>query len=70
LEYRVVPISRVHTVDTARGPIQRIFGLSTVLVTTASSRGAVKIEQLDGVVANELVTKLTEIASARLEDTM
>jgi hypothetical protein len=67
-ERRIVPISRVQTVDTQRGPVQRLLGLSTVTVTTASSRGAVKIEQLDRQVADELVARLTEIAAANSQD--
>ncbi|MGC9441436.1 PH domain-containing protein [Streptomyces sp. WG5] len=35
--WRVVPLFRVQTVETLRGPIQQLFGLSGVTVTTASS---------------------------------
>ncbi len=38
-ERRIAPISRVQTVDTERGPIDRMLGLATVTVTTASSAG-------------------------------
>jgi putative membrane protein len=38
---RIAPISRVQTVDTHRGPLDRLFGLANVTVTTASSAGAV-----------------------------
>ncbi|WP_188545754.1 PH domain-containing protein [Rhodococcoides trifolii] len=62
-EWRVAPISRVQTVDTERGPIDRALGLSTVTITTASSAGAVKISALDKVVADETVALLTEIAA-------
>lgn len=58
-EWRAAPLSRVQTVDLARGPIQRGFGLATVTVTTASAKGAVKIEALDADVADDLVQKLT-----------
>src|SRR5699024_8215893 len=40
-EWRVAPMSRVQTVDTARGPLQRLFGLSSVTVTTAPAAGPV-----------------------------
>ena len=39
-ERRIAPISRVQTVDTYRGPLDRLFGLANVTVTTASSAGA------------------------------
>lgn len=59
--WRVAPMSRIQTVDTVRGPLQRAFGLSTVTVTTASSAGAVKIEGLDHEQAAELAEELTRI---------
>ncbi|MGP3930810.1 PH domain-containing protein [Nonomuraea sp. KM88] len=57
--WRVAPMSRIQRVDTARGPVQRLFGLADVTVTTASSAGAVKIEGLDHEVAAELAERLT-----------
>ncbi|QCB52245.1 hypothetical protein E5720_14850 [Rhodococcus sp. PAMC28707] len=67
-ERRIAPISRVQTVDTERGPIDRMLGLSTVTVTTASSAGAVKITALDKEVADRTVAQLTEIAGRTLGD--
>ncbi|MEV4807842.1 PH domain-containing protein [Nonomuraea sp. NPDC049421] len=57
-QWRVVPLSRVQTVDTLRGPLQQLFGLSGVSVTTASS-SAVRIKGLDREVGDELVAYLT-----------
>ncbi|GAA5042369.1 PH domain-containing protein [Nocardia callitridis] len=65
---RVAPISRVQTVDTERGPLERLFGLATVTVTTASSAGAVRISELDNDVAEETVLRLTRIASLHRGD--
>ena len=62
-ERRIAPISRVQTVDTQRGPLDRLFGLANVTVTTASSAGAVRIIALDSDVADELAARLTDIAS-------
>ncbi|MFI0417018.1 PH domain-containing protein [Spongiactinospora sp. 9N601] len=59
--WRIAPMSRIQTVDTVRGPLQRLFGLSDVTVTTASSAGAIKIEGLDHALAAGLVERLTEI---------
>ncbi|MFI6319398.1 PH domain-containing protein [Nonomuraea sp. NPDC050556] len=62
--WRVAPMSRIQTVDTARGPVQRLFGLADVTVTTASSAGAIKIEALDHELAADLAERLTKITQA------
>ncbi|RDI52997.1 PH domain-containing protein [Nocardia mexicana] len=67
-ESRVAPITRVQTVDTQRGPLERMLGLATVTVTTASSAGAVQISALDLPVAEQTVTRLTEIAALHRGD--
>ncbi|WP_163765495.1 membrane protein [Mycolicibacterium parafortuitum] len=67
-ERRIAPISRVQTVDTYRGPLDRMFGLSNVTVTTASSAGAVRIVALEVDVADRVVAQLTDIAALGGED--
>ncbi|MGB0436807.1 MAG: PH domain-containing protein [Mycobacterium sp.] len=67
-ERRIAPISRVQTVDTHRGPLDRVFGLANVTVTTASSAGAVRIVALDADVADRVVSRLTDIAALGGED--
>ena len=67
-ERRIAPISRVQTVDTHRGPLDRMFGLANVTVTTASSAGAVHIVALDNDVAESVVAQLTDIAALGAED--
>ena len=67
-ESRIAPISRVQTVDTYRGPLDRLFGLANVTVTTASSAGAVQIVALDVDVADRVVAQLTDIAALGGED--
>jgi uncharacterized protein len=67
-ERRIAPISRVQTVDTERGPLDRLFGLANVTVTTASSAGAVRIVALDSDVADRVVAQLTDIAAIGAED--
>ncbi|HEU5130073.1 MAG TPA: PH domain-containing protein [Glycomyces sp.] len=62
--WRIAPMSRIQTVDTTRGPLQSMFGLSTVVVTTASSAGAVKLEGLDHEQAAALAERLTELTDA------
>ncbi|MGV0811367.1 PH domain-containing protein [Mycolicibacterium boenickei] len=67
-ERRIAPISRVQTVDTYRGPLDRMFGLANVTVTTASSAGAVRIVALDADVADRVVAQLTDIAAIGEQD--
>jgi len=67
-ERRIAPISRVQTVDTQRGPLDRLFGLANVTVTTASSAGAVRIIALDSDVADHLVAQLTDVAAIGEQD--
>ena len=63
-EWRVAPMSRIQTVDTHRGPLQRAFGLSTVTVTTASAAGALSIDGLDTERATRVAEELTEVTQA------
>ncbi|OEJ27431.1 hypothetical protein AR457_26195 [Streptomyces agglomeratus] len=63
-EWRIAPMSRIQTVDTIRGPLEQAWGLATVIVTTASSKGAVKIEGLDHELAARLAEQLTLITRA------
>ena len=67
-EWRVAPMSRIQTVDTERGPLQQLFGLATVTVTTASAAGALRLAGLDRAVADSLVAQLTETTQATAGD--
>jgi membrane protein YdbS with pleckstrin-like domain len=58
-EWRVAPLSRVQTVDARRSPLEQVFGLSSVRVTTASASGDVSVEGLDRQLAADLVEMLT-----------
>lgn len=60
-EWRIAPMSRIQTVDTVRGPLEQLCRLATVTVTTASAKGAVRIEGLDHELAAELAERLTRI---------
>ena len=62
-ERRIAPISRVQTVDTERGPLEQLFRLANVTVTTASAAGPLRIHGLDRAIAEDLVAELTEITS-------
>jgi membrane protein YdbS with pleckstrin-like domain len=63
-ERRIAPMSRVQTVDHREGAVERVFGLATVRITTASSAGALTIEGLDQLRALHLVDDLTRIADS------
>ncbi|MET3425082.1 membrane protein YdbS with pleckstrin-like domain [Actinoplanes tereljensis] len=58
-ERRIAPISRVQTVDSERGPIEQLFKLANVTVTTASAAGPLKIQGLAVADADQLVADLT-----------
>lgn len=61
-EWRVAPTSRIQTVDAVRGPLEQIFGLATLRVTTASSAGAVNIRGLARRTAEDAAARLAVIA--------
>lgn len=63
-ERRIAPMSRIQTVDHHEDALDRLFGLATVTVTTASAAGSLKIPGLDREVARRLVDDLTRKADA------
>ena len=63
-ERRIAPMSRIQTVDYGEGGLERLFGLATVTVTTASAAGALQISGLDRARARRLVAELTVRADA------
>ena len=62
-ERRIAPLSRIQTVDSERGPIEQLFRLANVTVTTASAAGPIKIRGLDADTAAQLVDRLTTITA-------
>jgi uncharacterized protein len=58
-ERRIAPMSRIQTVDYSEGAIERLFGLASVTVTTASAAGALEISGLDRGLAQRLAEELT-----------
>lgn len=67
-EERIAPLSRVQTVDSSQGALQRLFGLESITVTTASAAGPITIDCLDAPVARRVVADLTEITGASSGD--
>ena len=62
VERRVSPTTRIQTVDAVRGPLEQLFGLSTLRVTTASSYGAVNIRGLARRTAEDAAARLAAVA--------
>jgi membrane protein YdbS with pleckstrin-like domain len=61
--YSMVPFVRVQHIDTDRGPVDRLLGLSTLRVYTAGSKGAdIKIPGIEREKASELQKKLRDSA--------
>jgi len=52
----IAPIERIHQIEVSRGPIDRMFGLGKVLITTAG--GVVTIKFLENELAEEIADKL------------
>lgn len=64
VEQRIAPLSRVQTVDSEQGAIQRMFGLASITVTTASAAGPLSIDCMPQDVARQVVADLTAITGA------
>jgi membrane protein YdbS with pleckstrin-like domain len=56
--WRIVPIARIQTVDTTRGPVQQLLGLATVTVRTASHAGSTDVQHLDATTADAVAHDL------------
>ncbi|MBE1575872.1 PH domain-containing protein [Amycolatopsis roodepoortensis] len=63
-DWRIAPISRIQTVDIERDPVEQLFRLAKITVTTASAAGPVKIAGLDHTEALKLAAELTKTTQA------
>lgn len=68
IERRIAPVRRIQTVDSERGPLEQLFGLTKVTITTASAAGPLKIHGLDAQTAAQLADQLTSETQAAAED--
>lgn len=59
----IVPIERIHKTSVQKGPIDRIFGLGKVVVTTAGGEAVIRFleEEKADEIAEHLKTKINEI---------
>jgi membrane protein YdbS with pleckstrin-like domain len=61
VEERAVPVKRMQHVDLVRGPIERLFGLATLVVFTAGNEGsAFRVPGLRASVAQSLRDRILE----------
>jgi membrane protein YdbS with pleckstrin-like domain len=61
VEERAVPVRRMQHVDLVRGPIERLFGLATLVVFTAGNEGsAFRVPGLRAAHAQELRDRIVE----------
>lgn len=67
-EWRLVPISRIQTVDTTRGELERMLGLATLRIRTASHAGSSDIPGLPAEPAGELAHRLATTAATLRDD--
>lgn len=62
--WRIVPIARIQTVDTTKGPLQQLLGLASITIRTASSAGATEVRQLNAATADAVAHDLALRANA------
>jgi membrane protein YdbS with pleckstrin-like domain len=67
-ERRIAPLSRIQTVDTERGPLEQLFRLANVTVTTASAAGPLQIHGLAVDTADRLAAELTAATGGGASD--
>lgn len=58
-DWRIVPMSRVQTVDVEQNAVERLFSIARLVVRTASYAGSTEIAGLDVRVAHGLAAHLT-----------
>ena len=68
VEQRLAPMSRVQTVDVEQGPVEKLFGLATLTVTTASAAGALKVPALERATADAVAAELSAEAAESRDD--
>ncbi|MEV1246077.1 PH domain-containing protein [Nonomuraea sp. NPDC050022] len=67
-EWVFVPVSRIQTVDKAQGWVERLLGLATLEIRTASHAGSSTIKGLDYTVAAGLAEELAHRAEQLRDD--
>ena len=65
----IVPMERLHKIQTSRGPIDHIFGVTKVIVTTAGGDVTIRFleEEKAAQIAQTLTKRINHIAASRKE---
>ena len=60
----IIPMERLHKIEVSQGPVDRMFGLASIKVTTAGGDGTIKFlsEEETSQLAERLKSKINEIA--------
>lgn len=67
-EWLLVPVSRIQTVDTEQGLLERLLGLATIKINTASHAGSSEVSGLPAALATRLAEELARRAHALRDD--
>ncbi|MFF5260995.1 PH domain-containing protein [Actinomadura viridis] len=67
-EWLLIPVSRIQTVDTRQGWIERLLGLATIKINTASHTGSSEVSGLPVAVATRLAEDLAHRAHDLRDD--
>lgn len=62
----LVPIERIHQVEVIRGPINGMFGLADVVITTAG--GTARLEYLEQSIADSIASELNAFINSIAKD--
>lgn len=64
IERNIVPIERLHKISIKKGPIDRMFNLSKVIVTTAGGDVTIRFleDKKSNLISNSLKDKINKIA--------
>lgn len=64
MQEHIVPIERLHQITMAQGPIDRVFGLTKVIVTTAGGEVTIRFLEYEKAqqIAEALKKKINQVA--------
>lgn len=65
--YEAVPYFRIQQIDVTQGPVDRLVGLATLVVTTASASGSASLPGIDATEAPQVRQELLVRAASALE---
>lgn len=66
VSHTLIPLERIHQIDVVKGPVNRMFGLADISITTAGGTSGVQFLEED--VAEEIVEHINNTVVALLKD--